>query len=258
MVYKNLNILSKQNFSITYLTLRSSIKASHANVSKLVPAGLRLRQYFTSNEKQLQSPENTKKASGKTKLPYDADINVPNNMLLYSDGNRKIFYGTLSIYGCAICAVLIFIGDSIRMAIRDVPVPQLPADEKVQWWKWWRKIRLSTNTVKNILYTLCVVSGLLVLAFAQLYPLRVVSSIYLLQGGRMVSWATYRPFGRIRQAKFPLKDISCENDPATAGRFIPFKVKGKRLFYLVDTKHGKFYNENLYKASVGLRRVFPK
>lgn len=257
LVYKNLNLVSKQNFSRMYLTLRSCCKVSNSNGSQLVPAGLRLRHYFTSINKELHSPEKyTKTSAKKTKLPYDIDINVPENVLLYSDGNKKILYGTLSIYGCAWFSILVFIGDSIRIAIKDVPASPEPEGEKIKWWKWWKKINLSTNALKNILCSICFIAGFMGFMFAQLYPLRIVSSMYLLRGGRLVSLATYKPFGRIKQKNYQLKDISCENDISIVERFIPFKVKGKPFYFLVDKKKGTFYNDKVFKGSVGLKREF--
>ena len=100
------------------------------------------------------------------------------------------------------------------------------------------------------------ITGVLICVAAQLYPTRMVSSIYLLRGGRMVSWTTYGLLGRLRVKKYQLKHISCESDPASKDRYMQFKLKGKYLHFLVDKKKGKFYNDKIFKGSVGLRRVW--
>lgn len=83
-----------------------------------------------------------------------------------------------------------------------------------------------------------------------------VCSVWLLSGGRTVSLSTYQSLGRIKTTKYPLKEISCESDPVTVDRFIPFKIKGKYLYFLVDKKKGTFYNEKLFKGCLALKREF--
>ena len=56
--------------------------------------------------------------------------------------------------------------------------------------------------------------------------------------------------------KYPLNHISCESDPTSAGHYIHLRLKGKYSYFLIDKKKGKFYNDNIFKGSVGLKREF--
>lgn len=255
LLYKNINLISKKTFAASRLSIRLCCKLTKNNTHQLVPVGLKLRQYFTSVCKELQAPQRNPKKE--TVLSYDVNLDFPDDVLLYSDGTKKIEFGMLSIYGFAAIAAFKLIADTILMTIRDdAPVNPLPEGEKISWWRWWRKVDLGTKTVKRVLYYLCMIAGVLICVAAQLYPSRMVSSIYLLRGGRMISWTTYGLLGRLRVKKYPLKHISCESDPSSTDRYMQFKVKGKYLHFLVDKKKGKFYNDRIFKGSVGLRRVW--
>ena len=97
-------------------------------------------------------------------------------------------------------------------------------------------------------------TGFILAVFGHVYPARMVCSVWLLRGGRTVSVSTYKSWARIKTTKIPLKEISCENAPGSVDRYIPFKVKGKSLYFLVDKKKGKFYNDRLFHGAFALKR----
>ena len=86
-----------------------------------------------------------------------------------------------------------------------------------------------------------------------IYPLRSVRTLWLLRGGHDVHIQTHNWFGKSGSMKVPLDTISCMQAREGTASYIPMKVKGKFLFFLLD-KSGKFHNTQLFDYSVGLMR----
>ena len=90
---------------------------------------------------------------------------------------------------------------------------------------------------------------------ACMYPLRVVQRIYYVRGVRSVVVTTYTPFRRgTREVQAPLDDVALAGSRSDVkGRQVGMKVKGHRLFFLVD-KEGTFPSPSLFDTLIGTRR----
>ena len=144
----------KSSFTVAYFNL----KCSTLRRGLQAPPLLRLQQFSSSS--QVHSPEKTYGTSKpKRAMPYDVNLGVSENVLLYSDGDRKTFFGLVTIYGIGAFMFLVFIGDSIRVAIKSVSDSIEKPTEETKWYQWWKKIQVSTNTLRNAVFVVCTLAG---------------------------------------------------------------------------------------------------
>jgi len=90
--------------------------------------------------------------------------------------------------------------------------------------------------------------------FALTYPLRTVSSLVLLKGGNKLGVTTYSYFGRTRYFTAPLEDISCRRSRLSSPTNIAMKIRGHWLYFLLDTRDGRFHEPELFDYAIGLDR----
>lgn len=102
----------------------------------------------------------------------------------------------------------------------------------------------------NILF-----SGYGILCVSWMYTLRSVRYLILNKGGEKCTIVSYTPFGQNRLMTLGLENTSCTSSRHNAPSYIPLKVKGYFLYYLLDMK-GEFRNPKLFDYTVGLRRNF--
>lgn len=88
---------------------------------------------------------------------------------------------------------------------------------------------------------------------AWFYTLRSVRFLVLRKGGQDLTIVTYGPFGKNRMMNVPLKCISAQDARQTAKVLLPLKLKGHRLYYILDMR-GNFLNTQLFDHTAGLRR----
>jgi len=105
-------------------------------------------------------------------------------------------------------------------------------------------------------WCLCVYAGCLTLFFAISYPLRSVSQLTLLKGGTEVGITTYRPFGLTRYFTVPLDDVSCKRSRVASPTHAAMKIHGHSMYYLLDTRDGRFHEPELFDYVIGLNRSF--
>lgn len=86
-----------------------------------------------------------------------------------------------------------------------------------------------------------------------LYTLRSIRFLVLRKGGAHVTLVTYSPFGHNRMMNVPLNCVSAQDSRQAAKVLLPIKVKGSRLYYILDMR-GQFMNNQLYDNTVGLKR----
>lgn len=247
------NLLSKISISNSIVTVRCRCKVP--NVTFESPQSFAkprtLRFYFTSIHRDLQFP---KKAEKSAKYSYDVNIDVPNHVLLYSDGDRHTLFGLVQVFSIGAFMIFALIGDTIRQVLGQLKKSPMPEGEPIKWYQWWKRLRPDGKLAGYFLFFVLSAVGLMLAVFGHMYPARMVCSVWLLQGGRSISLSTYKSWGRIKTTKLPLKEISCENAPNSVDRYIPFKVKGKSLYFLVDKKKGKIYNDRLFHGAFALKR----
>lgn len=96
-------------------------------------------------------------------------------------------------------------------------------------------------------------SGYAVILVGWTFTLRSVRYLIANKNGKDVSLVTYTPFGQNRIIQVPIRCISAQESRQSAKVYLPLKVKGKRLFYILDMK-GEFKNTKLFDQSIGLSR----
>ncbi|XP_051900884.1 transmembrane protein 223 [Pristis pectinata] len=101
--------------------------------------------------------------------------------------------------------------------------------------------------------TSCLTVGSLILTAGLAFARRSVCSVLLHRGGQEVTISSHRLLGGSRSFKVPLRDLSCMAHRAQVASAIPLKVRGHRLYYLLDGR-GRFHNPSLFDVTVGAYR----
>lgn len=108
---------------------------------------------------------------------------------------------------------------------------------------------------RNLLNFFVINTGVFIIYAAFAFTLRYVHTIYLLRGGRMLRFTTFAPFGKKRSFTVNVNDTSCAVGRQAGTTFVPIRIKGHSLYYLVD-KRGEFKNPMLFDFTVGMQRKF--
>jgi len=94
------------------------------------------------------------------------------------------------------------------------------------------------------------------LFFALLYPQRTVSRLTLMKGGNNLTVTTYSHFGRTKDFTVPLNDVSCTRSRLSSPTHAAMKIRGRWLYFLMDTRDGRFHEPELFDYVIGLNRSF--
>ena len=90
-----------------------------------------------------------------------------------------------------------------------------------------------------------------------MFCMRSVRFIVMKKGGQRVKINCYSPFGTDNKRHthdIPLDHLSCQIHRSSATAYMPLKIKGRRLFFLIDSR-GKFYHPTLFDQTVGVFRL---
>ncbi|XP_028248945.1 transmembrane protein 223 [Parambassis ranga] len=103
----------------------------------------------------------------------------------------------------------------------------------------------------------CLAIGAGIAGFGVLFCRRSVFKVVLHQGGKMVTVCTQSPLrpGQGRRITVPLSQVACHAHRQESPSYIPLKIKGYRLYFLLD-KEGTVNNARLFDVTVGAYRPF--
>jgi len=101
-----------------------------------------------------------------------------------------------------------------------------------------------------------VYAAFVALFFTMNYPLRSVSRLTLLKGGKDLQVTTYWHFGRMRQFVVPLDHVSCRRSRVSFPTHAAMKIRGYWFYFLLDTRDGRFHEPELFDYVIGLNRSF--
>lgn len=120
---------------------------------------------------------------------------------------------------------------------------------------WSFDMNLGSNSWRYGFTLGCLVVGAGIAGLGALFCLRSVSKVVLHKGGRMVTVCTQSPLGpgRGRTVTVPLSQVACYAHRQESPSFIPLKIKGHRLYFLLD-KEGTVNNARLFDSTVGAYR----
>lgn len=120
---------------------------------------------------------------------------------------------------------------------------------------WSIEMNLGTNTWRYGFTAGCLAIGASILGLSVLFCRRSVSQVILHKGGKMVTVSTQSPLGVGRSHKItvPLSQVACHAHRHESPSFIPLRVKGHKLYFLLD-KEGTINNAKLFDITVGAYR----
>ncbi|XP_015228390.1 PREDICTED: transmembrane protein 223 [Cyprinodon variegatus] len=120
---------------------------------------------------------------------------------------------------------------------------------------WSFEMNLGSNAWRFGFTLGCLSIGAGIVGLGALFCLRSVSKVVLHQGGRMVTVCTQSPLGpsRGRTITVPLSQVACHAHRQESTSFIPLRIKGHRLYFLLD-KEGTLNNARLFDITVGAYR----
>ncbi|XP_072887338.1 transmembrane protein 223 [Hemitrygon akajei] len=99
----------------------------------------------------------------------------------------------------------------------------------------------------------CLTVGCLILAAGSAFSRRSVCGVVLHRGGQEVTITSHGLLGSRHSFRAPLRDLSCMAHRRQVASFVPLKVRGHRLYYLLDGR-GQFHNPGLFDVTVGAYR----
>uniref|UniRef100_A0A8C6LVV0 Transmembrane protein 223 n=1 Tax=Nothobranchius furzeri TaxID=105023 RepID=A0A8C6LVV0_NOTFU len=122
---------------------------------------------------------------------------------------------------------------------------------------WSFEMNLGSNAWRYGFTLACLALGAGIVGLGALFCRRSVSKVVLHQGGKMVSVWTQSPLGpgQGRTITVPLSQIACHAHRQESPSFIPLRIKGHRLYFLLD-KDGTVNNVRLFDVTVGAYRAF--
>uniref|UniRef100_A0A1A8N0L6 Transmembrane protein 223 n=1 Tax=Nothobranchius pienaari TaxID=704102 RepID=A0A1A8N0L6_9TELE len=122
---------------------------------------------------------------------------------------------------------------------------------------WSFEMNLGSNAWRYGFTLACLALGAGIVGLGALFCRRSVSKVVLHQGGKMVSVWTQSPLGpgQGRTITVPLSQIACHAHRQESPSFIPLRIKGHRLYFLLD-KDGTVNNVRLFDVTVGAYRPF--
>lgn len=120
---------------------------------------------------------------------------------------------------------------------------------------WSFEMNLGSNAWRYSFTLGCLAIGSSIVSLGILFCRRSVSKVVLHQGGKMVTLCTQSPLGPHRGHKItvPLSQVACYTHRHESPSFIPLKVKGHRMFFILD-KEGTLNNARLFDVTVGAYR----
>ncbi|CAO1425426.1 unnamed protein product [Diamesa tonsa] len=197
-----------------------------------------------------------------------ANNQLAKDVIIYKFENPR-FFKVVNIFAISQVFFWSYLSHFSYTSLKDAPIEEIK-DESVDW---WRKINLGENKYRNAIAGMCLfigknfnlfveslkfilccfILGYGIIFIAWTFTLRSVRYLVLLKNAKEVSFVTYTPFGANRILNVPLRNLSAQESRTTAKTYLPIKVKGQSMFYVLDMK-GEFKNTNLYDYTVGLKR----
>ena len=152
------NFLTKTNVSKSILTVRCCCKVPKVTFNSLSQASAkpRLRYYFTSINRNQKYGTKTKKSP---RYSYDVSIDVPDNVLLYTDGDRRTFFGLVQVLSIGAFLMFMLIGDTMRQVIGQLRKAPVAEGESIKWYQWWKRLQPESKTAGNLLFFLLSAAG---------------------------------------------------------------------------------------------------
>ncbi|TRY87401.1 hypothetical protein DNTS_013887 [Danionella cerebrum] len=181
---------------------------------------------------------------------------VPKDVVLFENDKTKLFR-----YGALFCgSQLVFWLYLAHFAFKNLRTTSKNAElQKVKTdvgWLLHFEMNLSSNRWRYGFTLGCIVIGVGILGVAVMFSRRSVSRVILHKGGGNVTVYTQSPLGPLRSHHLtvPLRQVACYAHRNESPSYIPLRVKGYRMYFLLD-KNGTLNNPNLFDTTVGAFRT---
>ncbi|XP_066960599.1 LOW QUALITY PROTEIN: transmembrane protein 223 [Macrobrachium rosenbergii] len=210
--------------------------------------GMTPKRYFHNCELLKQNVGKGKEM----RLMVENEFAVEKDTLLYRYDNGR-FIKFINIFAISQFVFWSYLSHFAFTMMKDLPIseeekanPKLP---------WWRKINF--GKYRNGITVGCFGVGWGTMAIAWMYTLRCVRFLVLKKGGANVMFVTFSPFNRYKSLTVPLKEVSARQSRMSSTAYLPLKVKGKYMHFILDMR-GEFLNTRLFDYSAGLQRNWTK
>ncbi|XP_041325428.1 transmembrane protein 223 isoform X1 [Pyrgilauda ruficollis] len=156
----------------------------------------------------------------------DAAVAAASRDVVLYEHDRSRFFRLVGLFCAGQGLLWAYLARFAFTALRPVPAPGAGTDDP---------LRPRDNKWRFGFTASCLTVGSLTVAAGWLLPLRSVARLTLLRGGAAVAIGTPGPLGLGRRTlTVPLRDVSGRAHRSQA-RTVPLKVRGRPLFFLVDT-----------------------
>ncbi|KAK7063038.1 hypothetical protein SK128_024445 [Halocaridina rubra] len=183
-----------------------------------------------------------------TKLILDHEFKVARDTVIFRYDEPRLFR-IMNIFAMSQFFFWAYLSHFAFTSMRDIPISEEEKNnENLSWWK-----KINFGKYKNALTVGSFMIGWSTMAFVWLYTLRCVRYLVLKKGGESLMFVTYTPFNRKQYMTVPLQHVSAKQSRTTSKVYLPLKVKGKYLYYVLDMR-GQFPNTRLFDYSAGLQR----
>ncbi|XP_075555625.1 transmembrane protein 223 [Dermacentor variabilis] len=188
------------------------------------------------------------------KLPFEVDTNVAKPTEIYRFDKFNVF-AALRLFTVTQVFLWSYMAQ-VCYTITDPkhgPPPNADTSNRFGGLLQFLRERLTTDPYRYGLTAFCATVGALVVTGSSMFILRSVRSIVLLKGGQRVLVQTYAPFTELRAFEAPLEHISCRQSRLQQSSYISVKIKGHRMYYMLDQR-GVFPHPKLFDYTVGVAR----
>lgn len=190
-----------------------------------------------------------------SRLPLDAErlgSVIKNDVTVFTYTNRRFFL-LISLFGGM---QLLFWLNLASFTMSD-PTPEIlgKANAKLQkgYSSWMGKFYAENRRKIGVTF---LIVGCSIFFYSVIYPMRSVSCLTLLRGGKRLGVTTYSYLGRTRYFAVPLDDVSCKRSRIASPTYVAMKLRGHRMYYLLDSRDGQFHQPELFDYVIGLNRSF--
>jgi hypothetical protein len=244
---------------------------------RIISNGLQSIKTFKLNNNLINLIINKKSFSSATKLKTVKDIKravlknldpdhsrINKDVLIYQNENSAFFRKLFFMNAIQFCfwiyianfAFVLYLKKPKNLSKQQMS-QRLKENDKNENYFERSKILFRENWTQVLMGIMFVTFGHISMALLSLFTIRSIRYIILRSGGQKVRITCFSLIGatnRYRHHDIPLDKISAIQDRNSAGNYIPIKIKGKWLYYLVDKK-GHFFHPTLFDETVGVFRI---
>ncbi|XP_036380526.1 transmembrane protein 223 [Megalops cyprinoides] len=179
---------------------------------------------------------------------------VAKDVILF-EHDRTRFFRLLSLFCAGQLLFWTYLAHFAFTSLRDTRSAKSREDTAIAGGLFGVEANLGSNSWRYGFTVACLAVGGAIVGLGVVFCCRSVSQVILHKGGGAVTVATQSPLGldKARRLTVPLAQVACYAHRQESPSFIPLRVKGHRLYFLLD-KEGTLNNPKLFDITVGAYR----